>query len=257
MDSLINKLQKQQANLSNLEKQVFEYILRNPEKIKEMTVEQLANQLFISTATISRTAKRLGFKGFQELKYAITQYSKGERKNIQVTDLSEYQSVLESIERQIAKTITGIRQQSLEEIIRLLEVAETIEIFGVGGSLPNCIDAARKLTFLGKRANARIDWDEQQAMSNNLTDKDLAIIVSNSGETIHIIDYALNLKKRDVPILAIVGTNESHLEKLSTHTLFAVVEMVYFGEIDLSSRASLTVLMDVLLIQLAKKIEKE
>ena len=68
MDSLISKLQKKKSTLSNLENQVLEYILANPLEVSESTIEQLADKLFISTATISRTAKHLGFKGFQELK---------------------------------------------------------------------------------------------------------------------------------------------------------------------------------------------
>ena len=257
MESLINKLQKRRGQLSSLEKQVFDYVLRNPEKIQEMTVEQLANQLFISTATISRTAKRLGYKGFQELKYAITQYSKEVNQGLIVTDLQKSQSIIESIEKQISKTLKGIQSQDLDRIVEHLLQAESIEIFGVGGSLPNCIDMARKLTFLGKKANARIDWDEQQAISNNLTTNDLAVIISNSGETIHIIDYAMNLKKCDVPIVAIIGTTESHLEQIADYTLLGVVEMFYFQEIDLSSRVSLTLITDILLIQLAEKFNLE
>jgi DNA-binding MurR/RpiR family transcriptional regulator len=39
--------------------------------------------------------------------------------------------------------------------------AAACEVFGVGGSFPICTDFARKLTFLGKKAYARSDWDEQ------------------------------------------------------------------------------------------------
>lgn len=33
----------------------------------------------------------------------------------------------------------------------MIERANTIEVFGVGGSFPICTDFARKLTFLGKK----------------------------------------------------------------------------------------------------------
>lgn len=256
MQSLINKLQKKRPQLSELEKQVFDYILRNPTEIKQLTIDELATKLFLSTATISRTAKHLGFKGFQELKYAIDQYSQTERGAREQTNPSVI-SLSQSIQFQLAQTLRLLQQAPIKEIVAALQAAQVIEIFGVGGSLPNCIEAARKLTFLGKKANARIDWDEQQAVSKNLSTKDLAIIVSNSGETIHIIEYALNLKQQQVPILAIVGTEDSHLEQLATYTLQASVDMIYFDEVDLSSRVSLSAILDILLIQLADKLAHE
>ncbi len=43
-------------------------------------------------------------------------------------------------------------------------------------------DFARKLTFLGKKAYARSDWDEQAAAVKNLDGQDLAIFVSYRSE---------------------------------------------------------------------------
>ncbi|WP_207871728.1 hypothetical protein DOK78_000124 [Enterococcus sp. DIV2402] len=256
MQSLINKLQKKRPQLSELEKQVFDYILRNPTEIKQLTIDELAAKLFLSTATISRTAKHLGFKGFQELKYAIAQYSQTERGERELTNPSII-SLSQSIQLQLSQTLRLLQQAPIKEIVDALYHAKVIEIFGVGGSLPNCIEAARKLTFLGKKANARIDWDEQQAVSKSLSCDDLAIIVSNSGETIHIIEYALNLQQNNVPVLAIVGTENSRLETLATHTLQASVDMIYFEEVDLSSRVSLSAILDILLIQLAGRSSHE
>lgn len=256
MQSLINKLQKRRVQLSELETQVFDYIVRNPQKIEQMTAEQLAQELFISTATISRTAKHLGFKGFQELKYAIAQYSQVEKGSEgTVTASSDINQLTVSIETQLHATFEQLKKAPIAEVVDLIAKSRSIEIMGVGGSLPICIDTARKLTFMGKNASARIDWDELQAVSKSLTPEDLAIIVSNSGETIHVVEYANNLKANKVPFIAIVGTKDSHLEKMATYTLQAIVEMIYEEDVDLSSRVSLLAMLDILLIRVAEKIK--
>ncbi|MEC6748937.1 MurR/RpiR family transcriptional regulator [Marinilactibacillus sp. XAAS-LB27] len=254
MDALISKLQKRKSTLSNLENQVLEYILANPKEVSESTIEQLAETLFISTATISRTAKHLGFKGFQELKYAILNYYDVERGEQNTTKLAKEATVFGgNISKQIEKSFESLSESQVDEIVSILLQTNTIEVVGVGGSLPACIDVSKKLMALGKKATARTDWDELRAISKSLNKNDLAILVSLSGETIHIIEYATNYMERGVPIIAVVGVSDSTLEKIATYTLKAFVEPVYFQDVDLSSRAALNSILDFILIRMAEE----
>jgi DNA-binding MurR/RpiR family transcriptional regulator len=257
MDALVSKLQKKKSQLSNLENQVLEYILANPKESTRMTIDELADKLFISTATISRTAKRLGFKGFQELKYVIVQYTEQERRQTDPKVLAnENATFRDSLVQQMNVSFEQVENKNIKETLDLLKKANTIEIIGVGGSYPNCLDAARKLMALGKKATARMDWDELRDVSKVLSSEDLAVLISLSGETIHIIEYATNFVERDVPIIAIVGTEGSTLEKLATYTFRTLVEPIYFGEVDLSSRVALSGILDLLIIRFANELDK-
>lgn len=69
------KLIAKRKDLSKLESQVLEYILKYPNKVAELTIDGFANEIYISTATVSRTRKKLVFKGYQQLKYALDQYN--------------------------------------------------------------------------------------------------------------------------------------------------------------------------------------
>ncbi|AYW47315.1 DNA-binding protein [Tetragenococcus osmophilus] len=256
MNTLQNKLLKKRPQLSELEKQVLDYILQNSSTVTTLTADLLAKELFISTATISRTAQRLGFKGFQELKYAIAQDNKELEEPEKALYSKQLSDLCHSIEYQLHETLERFKQIPLEEIIHCLKKAKVVELFGMGGSLANCIHAARKLTFLGKTANARIDWDELQITSKTLTPEDFAIIVSNSGETPSVIEYAINLQQQGVPTLAIIGTKNSSLEALTTYKIQAVVDMLYFDEVDLSSRVPFSAVLDILLIQFARTFDQ-
>lgn len=80
MQIFYKRLLKKRETLSLLEKQVLEYILSHPEKVISMSLKQVSEKTFVSTATISRTCKQLGYAGFQELKYTLTQYVQTEKK---------------------------------------------------------------------------------------------------------------------------------------------------------------------------------
>lgn len=255
MEGFINQVQMKKAKLSNLENQVLEYILAHTTEVSEMTIEELSSKLYLSSATVSRTAKRLGFKGFQELKYAIIQYQQQEKNHYVQTHLSDsFIQKCNTIIAQISQSFEYLDETIIDEIIQMMNQANVIELFGVGGSLPMGMDVARKLLALGKVANARTDWDELRAVSKALTPQDVAILISLSGETIHIIEYATNLVQQQVPIIAIVGSPNSTLESIATYTLKTIVQPIYFGEIDVSSRASLAGVLDLLIIQYASQL---
>lgn len=255
MDTLINNFLKHRHHLSKLEKDVLEFIVSNPKKIADSTLDELSAELYISTATISRTAKQLGYKGYQELRYALNQYTQFEKgQDLSKEKWSSVDTYAESLIKQIRQTANAVNQAPIDTLLNLIHQAEAIELFGVGGSLPNCINAARKLVFLGKKANARIDWDELSAISQNLTPSDLAILISNSGETLHVIEYATNLANQCVPTIAIIGRPNSTLETLVTHTIQTDMQLDYVGDIDLSSRVALSFVLDSLLLNYAEHI---
>nr|WP_269479289.1 SIS domain-containing protein [Brochothrix campestris] len=130
--------------------------------------------------------------------------------------------------------------------------SRSIEFFGVGASLPLCLEASRKLTFAGKLSSARSDWDELEIVSQRLTSADLAIIISYSGETEHVVRYATALNERHVPIISLIGNANSSLEKRSVVTLRAHVTNAYYGELDMTSRIPFHVILELVLLEYLK-----
>ncbi|MCL2280081.1 MAG: hypothetical protein FWC20_11870, partial [Oscillospiraceae bacterium] len=52
--------------LNNTERQLYEYVLRNMDTVKELTIQKFAANHFLSTTTIFRFTKKLGFSGYSE-----------------------------------------------------------------------------------------------------------------------------------------------------------------------------------------------
>lgn len=250
MQTFYKRLLQKRETLSLLEKQVLEYILSHPEKIIQMNLNQVSKETFVSTATISRTCKQLGYAGFQELKYTLSQYVKTEKQQLP-SSFSSITGIVEMAERirvEVDQTLSHLNKENLSKGADYLIKSNRVEFFGVGASLPSCLDAARKLTFSGRIANAREDWDELRAVAHSLTPDDVAILVSYSGETIHIIEFATILKERNVPIIGIIGTDNSQLEQLASLTYQAKITNCYYGDVDMSSRIPLNLVLEFLII---------
>ncbi|AOA03770.1 MAG: MurR/RpiR family transcriptional regulator [Carnobacterium sp.] len=250
MQTFYKRLLQKRETLSLLEKQVLEYILSHPEKIIQMNLSQVSKETFVSTATISRTCKQLGYAGFQELKYTLSQYVKTEKQQLPLSfsSITGIEEMAERIRVEVDQTLSHLNKENLSKGADYLIKSNRVEFFGVGASLPSCLDAARKLTFSGRIANAREDWDELRAVAHSLTPDDVAILVSYSGETIHIIEFATILKERNVPIIGIIGTDNSQLEQLASLTYQAKITNCYYGDVDMSSRIPLNLVLEFLII---------
>lgn len=59
------------STLKGAEKKVAEYILKNPKDIIHFSITELSDAVGCGEATIIRLCKKLGYKGYQELKIKI------------------------------------------------------------------------------------------------------------------------------------------------------------------------------------------
>lgn len=252
MNILFKKLKLKAANLSELERAFLDDVMAHPELFISSTIDVVAKRLFISTATISRCCKQLEFAGYQQFKFAVAQALENEVEQLIDVKTESLMSQGQRIEREIAATIANLSANNITEAVNHLIASRSIEFFGVGASLPLCLEASRKLTFAGKLSSARSDWDELEIVSQTLTSADLAIIISYSGETEHVIRYATALNERKVPIISLIGNRNSSLEKRSVVTLRANVTNAYYGELDMSSRIPFHVVLELLLLEYLK-----
>ncbi|MBE8863226.1 MurR/RpiR family transcriptional regulator, partial [Enterococcus faecium] len=98
-NSLIALLEKKRSSLSKIENEILDYILLHLSDIGTKTIYEVSDDLFVSTATISRTAKHLGYQGFKELKYAIDQ-------SIHVEEQEGNSRSFQTITNQITSNVT-------------------------------------------------------------------------------------------------------------------------------------------------------
>ena len=60
--------------LNDLERMVYEYVVKDPEKVKYMRIRELADEVHVSTSTILRFCKKMGCSGYSEFKLQLRDY---------------------------------------------------------------------------------------------------------------------------------------------------------------------------------------
>lgn len=111
------------------------------------TIYEVSDDLFVSTATISRTAKHLGYQGFKELKYAIDQSIHVEE---QEGNSLSFQTITNQITSNVTETFHQMSEEKAKQMMTLIYQSNTIEVFWIRRKLPYLYRFCSKTDFLGK-----------------------------------------------------------------------------------------------------------
>ena len=168
--------------MSPAEKRIADNILENSQKLTELTVNKLAKKCRCGSATVVRFARRLGFSGYQGLKYGLAR---------------EMQSV-SNLDRQILKSDSS----------------------GLGNSASIALDAAHKLMRLGLDAQACSDNHMQAIVASHLNRSCVAVGISHSGASKDIIETLELSKIGSASTICITNHADSPILKVSDTPLF-------------------------------------
>ena len=243
------------------EKLIAEYILEND--ILQDSAQALGEKTNTSAAAIIRFSKKIGFKGFSDLKMNLAQSTKEEKQEVDLIFEPE-DNISTLVEKgcrlnmnTVLKTYQLINIDTLEASIDLLNNASTIYLFGVGGSSVIGLDIYQKLMRIGKKVIYNADLHVQMTFAQSMDQNDAALIISYSGSTTGLVDVARVLHEKQIPVISITQINSNPISKLSTYSLKVPSEEKALRIGAVSSRISSFVITDLLYYGVFKNNFKE
>lgn len=246
------QIKEAQKSYTSTEKMIAQYILEHTHDILNDSAQQLGEKSQTSAAAVIRFAKKLGYKGFTELKMSLAQSQERPEEDID-TVLEETDDLTSLIHKScqlnvstVQKTYQMINEKHLQKAIDYIVNAQTIYLFGVGSSAIVAYDFSQKLLRIGKKAIYNTDIHVQMTFAESMTKNDVAIFISYSGTTAGLTGMAKKLKKDGIPSLSITQNSNNVVAKNATLNLFIPLEEkeVRIGAI--SSRTASLVVTDLL-----------
>ncbi|MTW86768.1 SIS domain-containing protein [Virgibacillus dakarensis] len=240
------------AKFTDKEKKIADYILDNPQNIIHHTINQVSDELDVAESTVFRFCQRIGFKGYQALKIALAAEIVTPMKDIheKINNGDSIATVSEKVFRSNIKTLEDtlhiLDGHTIEQAVGLILAAEKVEFFGNGGSALVALDAYHKFIRSGLQVNANLDSHMQLMSASQLTDRDVAVLVSHSGSTKDMLDVLQVLKEKGVKTVSITNFAKSPLTKEADISLYTVAEETDFRSEALSSRIAQLSIIDVL-----------
>lgn len=212
------------------ESNIIEAILKDPEGVAMASSHNLACEAHVAISSVTRFCKKLGFQDYREFQRTLnaelalrraTVTEKSGEFQIRPEDSLEL-LVNNSFERTISvlsETKNMVDVATLQTCAKQMKKASTIVFFGVGASHVVAEDAYLKFTRVGKRCQISGDQDVQQVLAKNMSEDDLAVIISYSGKTAAMVAVADTLQRKLVPSIAITASINSPIQKKCTYNL--------------------------------------
>lgn len=256
--SVINQICASMDSFFDTEKKIGDYIVRNPKKVVDMTVGELAKECGVSEASVSRFCKRIELKGFHHLKISLARElvdakDDGEISgHISVDDMEgSLRGILSNKMEELRQTVAMIDSEELKKILDVINNADTVFMAAVGNTIPVAMDGAYKLNQIGIRAMSTPIWETELGYSYNLTDKDIVVAISNSGESTGVIQILEAAKSRGAVAISITNNARSSVAELSTYHITTATREKLFLDGYCFSRVSATMVIEIIYLLLA------
>lgn len=236
------------------EKKIGSYIIKNYDRVVDMTVVELAKACGSSEASISRFCKKIGMKGFHHLKITLakemidTAERTGEVSNhISVQDIGQsLQNILANKVEELRQTVSMMDTKQLAEILSCIQKAGKVQIVAVGNTIPVAIDAAFKFNQIGIPAMSGTIWETQLGLIYNLKPEDMVIAISNSGESRGVVSMMEAARQTGVKTLAITNSEMSSVAKLADYHITTATREKLLLDGYCFSRVSATTVIEIL-----------
>lgn len=228
---------EQIQGFNDLEREVYQYVLANIEKVPYLRIRELADEAHVSTSTVLRFCKKAGCDGYAEFKLRIKEYSSIKPNRDLENDHSEIQHFIRNLEMEDY-------QRRIKEAVEILKGSQRILFVGVGNS--GCIAeyAARYFSNIGELSFAICD--PFYPIPTRKTNRIAVVVLSTSGETEQTIEIQRKFKEAGCRIISICNSENCTAARLSECCLPYYLTKVRENDLDFTSQAAALIWIETL-----------
>ncbi len=244
--------------LTPSESRVTEILLRGAAD-DALQLKRVAADASISEAMVVKTAKRLGFSGFRELRSALNAY-----KRLPNVDLHEdlgpddsaeviVQKVFRTAIQALEETLAILDMEGFKRAATLIHQANHLEFYGLGGSAQIARDVSHKFLRIGLRASVYDDTHMMAMSASLLKPGDLVLAFSHSGRTTGVLEAVQIGRNNGAQIIAITNYGSSPLAHLSDVALCSTALGSPLTSENAAARIAQLNIMDAVFMAVAQK----
>jgi DNA-binding MurR/RpiR family transcriptional regulator len=264
MENPILKLKEKVSELTETQRKVADYIIKNPLDVAFLTVDQLAGIVGTSTTTIMRLTFSLGYSGYTEFQKGLQEILRNRaapqtRLEVNLKDLNQSDLWIRCAENQlqnIQSTVEMIPAETLDKTLEMIVSAERIFCTSVRSGLP----VAQYLTFGLNRLLGNCDlivadlsdWVDKGA---DLTSSDLVIAASFPRYARRVVEFVMTAKEKNAQVISITDSYSSPLVKYSDLILPCSSSSIAFHNSAISSMLVADYLISAIAIKYQEKVK--
>ncbi|MBL4953354.1 MurR/RpiR family transcriptional regulator [Neobacillus sp. OS1-32] len=232
--------------LNNNEKELYNYIIRNIEEVKRSTIRELAAKCYVSSATMSRFLKKIGFSGYSEFTAILKYTDSNFIKNTNPFTVSQENYRIEYL-KNIYESVRVLDEEKVDKIIHLLKNKPRLIVMARG--LNKSVAHYFEYIFSGLGFEVVFPEDHyfRKMLLSGIRNNDLVFFLSYGGEDRELIldIEQLNIKSK-ATVISITSANNNPVQNMSHINLYIFSDYIHYNEIDLTSRISMISIIELI-----------
>lgn len=229
-DNLLEEIVRVEEDLRKSDRRVARVVLDRPSDVVSMTLATLARTADVSEPTVIRFCSAVGCKGFRDMQVKLAK-SLAFARTTSHTEISEDDGLDSIVTKIFDYNLSNLNwaQGKLDPVqiknaVDLLVAAQRIEFFGFGASGIVALDAQQKFPLFGVPCGAPLDAHQMYMTATMLGEGDVAVGISNTGQTEEIINSIRTAHENGAKTICITGQSSKTIDGCDVHLVVETLE---------------------------------
>ena len=219
-NAAIAGIERAWPNLTNVERGIGEFFLKNDKKMN-FSSKAITERIYVSEASLSRFAKKCGFKGYREFIYNYEKkFSNGGLADLNI--LTE--KVIETYQDFLDMSLKLIDEAQIDRVVGMMTSASYVYVYGIGSSGIAAQEFKLRFMRLGMRVEAISDPHLMKINSSLVNEECLIFGFSISGTTKEVLS-GLKIAKENGARVVLVTANKNVKNRDAYHEVLRVASV--------------------------------
>lgn len=233
--------------LSHNEQNIMTYVVKNMQAVKNMSIRDLANTCFVSTTTIFRFVKKLGYEGYSEFVDAISE-TEAETRKIHIPSIIEKENYSDSYLKNIVEAVKVITNEKNDKFDSIMSRNPDVYIIAEGLSREVGNYFLRLLTSVGFNAVFPKESYEKRNVLKKIKKDDVVLVLSYTGDNETVVHELEKIFAIATPtIISFTRADNNAIQNMSDLNFYVFADEIDYEGIDITSRIGMIAIMETLL----------
>jgi DNA-binding MurR/RpiR family transcriptional regulator len=250
-NSMAIRIQAQYDSFKSAERRAADLIISRPLDVSAMTISQAAREAGCSEPTFTRLSRKLGYKGFVQMKDALSDFAVSPPSFAGVSPddsaVTVMNKVFEYSKKTLSDTLEILDASEYEAAIDAISGANAVFFAGVGISASVAQCASHKMLRMGINCSWASDPDSQLLHTAHMKSGDVCVVISHSGRTRCILNTAKRARASGATVICITNYPGAPLVRLSDIHLITASFAERYGEVTGNNIVQTTIVESILI----------
>ena len=236
------RMYEHEFQMNDTDDEIADYLLRNRGRLKDLSIQKIAADLFVAPNAIMRLSKKLGYSGFAELKFSLIR----EEPETGKTDRTVGGDLMASLPENIARTLDVIDEAELQKAAEMIRAARCCILAGGGDSIPFCEILGKNLRCVDVTVQYFMHIHDMIYTVRHGEKDDVLLVISARGRNDRLLKLAETAHEKGMKVISLTHFDENPQAETADCRLYFWGRTQILNDYNITDRSGLMVLVRLL-----------